>query len=79
MSGFDFLNLSKNLSRTIRVCADSSLKFSSPTSYVMNSVFGALMLAQLVSRIAKEPAATVLKVFSQCTAGAARSTRSLQN
>ena len=44
---------------------------------VMNSVVGALKFVQLVSRIAKEPAVTVLKFFSQCTAVAARSKRSL--
>ena len=33
----------------------------------MNSVFGAFMFVQLVSRIANDPAATLLKFFGQRT------------
>ena len=66
------------LLRTVLICSDSSLKFSSDAPKVTNSVFGAVRFVQLVSRIVNEPAATVLKIFSQCTARVARSTIRLQ-
>jgi hypothetical protein len=79
VSGLERLNFSNNLSKTIRNSSDSSLNRVSETPKVMNSVFGALMAVQLVSRTINNPAAIVLKIFSQCTAGAAMSTLSPQN
>ena len=45
----------------------------------MNNVFGAFIVVQLLSRIANDPDATLVKVLSQRTVGVARSIICLQS